>query len=57
MATSETYNISMYTLEDGQPKELLALLKNFKITIYGKGMASLSVKINYIRTILRGYVL
>ena len=32
-STSETYKIYMYTLNDGQPEELFALLRNWKIRL------------------------
>ena len=40
MATSETYNINISTLEDVQPEEFLVLLNNFRIAIDGIGMMS-----------------
>ena len=46
LTMSETYNINMSTFEDYQPEDFLALLKNYKISIYGTGTMSLSVIIN-----------
>ena len=47
----------MSTFEDGQPEELLTLIKNFIITIYGTGIMPPSEIINYLRTILHGEAL
>ena len=56
-AASEIYNINMSTFNNGQTEEFLALLKNFKIVVYGTGMTSLSCQINYIRAMLHGQAL
>ena len=42
------------TFNDGQPEELLALLRNCKIVIDGTRTAAASDRINYLRTTLRG---
>ena len=52
-AESETYNINMNTFYDGQPGEFLALLNSFSIAIDGTGTTIPSVRINYLRTMLR----
>ena len=54
MATLETYNINMSTFENGQPEELLALLKYLKISIDGTGTTSPSGRINYLCMVLYG---
>ena len=46
-ADSETYKLKIVMFENGQPKEFLALVNNFKTV----------VKINYLRTLLRGEAL
>ena len=51
---SETYNINMSTFEDGQPEELLVLLKNSIIAKNGTGPMSAFVQTNYLRKMLRG---
>ena len=56
-AASETYNINMTTFNDSKPEEFLALLKNFKIVIYGTGTTTLSGRINYLLIILCGQAL
>ena len=43
----------MNTFDCGQPKELLSLLRNFKIVIDGAGVTTPSGRINYWRTMLR----
>ena len=53
-AASDMYNININTFNDVQPEEFLALLKNFKITIDGTGTSTLSGRISYLHTILRG---
>ena len=57
MATSETYNINIFTFKDGQLEDFLAILNNFKIIIYVTGTTSLPGRINYLRMILSGYAL
>ena len=44
----------MYTFGEGQPKECLALLRNWKIATDGTGTTSASGQINYLYTLLRG---
>ena len=44
----------MSTFDDGQPEELLALLRKFKIAIDGTGTTFPSGRINYLRVILCG---
>ena len=46
-ADSETYKLKIVMFENSQPKEFLALVNNFKTV----------VKINYLRTLLRGEAL
>ena len=53
-ATRETYKTKMYNFDDGQPEELLVLLRNFKITMDGTGMTSPSGRINYLYMMLCG---
>ena len=53
-ATLETYKINISTFDNGQPEEFLALLRNFKIEIYGTVMDTAAVRINYQRTMLHG---
>ena len=55
--TSETYNTNMSTFKDGQPEYLLALLRNFNITIDGTGKKSLLGRNTYLRTMLLGEAL
>ena len=57
LATSETCNIAIVTLENSQPEEFLALLNNFKIAIYRTGTASVAGQINWLRMMLRGEAL
>ena len=47
----------MNTFDDGQPEELLALLKNFNIEIDGTVTTTPKGRINYLCTILRGQAL
>ena len=54
---SETYNVNMKTFDDGQPEELISLLRNFKIAIDGTGTTNPSGWINYLHTMLRGQTL
>ena len=54
---SETYELKIATFENGQAEEFLALMKNFKTALDGKGTTSAAGKINYLRTILRGEAL
>ena len=46
LATSETCNIDIVTLENSQPEEFLALLNNFKIAVYRTGTTSVVGQIN-----------
>ena len=55
--TSETYNTNMSTFKDGQPEYLLALLRNFNITIDGTGKKSPLGRNTYLRTMLLGEAL
>ena len=57
MATSETYNINIFTFKDGQLEDFLAILNNFKIIIYVTGTTSLPGRINYLCMMLSGYAL
>ena len=54
---SETYNINMFIFKDVQPEEFLALLKNYRIAIYGTVTTSPFGTNHYLRTmiILGGY--
>ena len=52
--TSETYNMNMFTFNDGQPEELLALLRKSKIAIDGTGTTTPTGRIKYLPTMLRG---
>ena len=53
-AALETYKINISTFNDGQPEELLALLRNCNIAIDGTGTTTASGRINYLSTMLRG---
>ena len=53
-ATSETYELQMKILENGQIEELIVLLKNFRKSISGRGTTNLSGRNKYLRTMLRG---
>ena len=53
-ATSETNKVNRYTFNNGQPEELLALLKNWKIATDVTGTTLSSGQIKYLRTLLRG---
>ena len=44
----------MYTFGDEKPDEFLTLLRNFKIAIDRTGTNTHTVRINYLRTMLRG---
>ena len=50
---SETYNVNMYTFNEGQLEEFLALLRNWKIATEGTRATSLSGRIDYQCTLLR----
>ena len=56
-ADSETYKLKIVMFENSQPKEFLALVNNFKTVIDGTRTTSAAVKINYLRTLLRGEAL
>ena len=47
----------MYTFDDDQPEELLALMRDWEITTDRTGTTSASGRINDLRTLLRGEVL
>ena len=51
-SASKTYNINMNMFDDGQPEELLSLLKNFKIATDGPRTTTPSGRINYLGTML-----
>ena len=53
-ATLETYKVNMYTFNDVQPEECLALLRNWKIATDRTGMTSPSGRITYLCTFLCG---
>ena len=53
-AASETYKINISTFDDGQPEELIALLRNFRIAIDGTNRTTASGHINYLRAMLCG---
>ena len=44
----------MSIFDDIQPEEFLALLRNFKIAVEGKGTTTVSGHINYLCMMLRG---
>ena len=56
-AGSETYELKIATFENGQPEELFVLMKNFKTAIDRTGTMLESVKISYLRNLLRGEAL
>ena len=47
----------MNTFDDGQPEELISLLRKFKIVIDGTGTNTPYVRINYLCTMLCGKAL
>ena len=54
---SETYNIHMYTFNDSQPEEFLALIGNWKIVTDRTNTTSPSVQNIYLRTLFSGEIL
>ena len=53
-STSETYELKVQTFENGKPKYFLQMMKDFKTGIDGTGMTSVSGKIKFLPTMLRG---
>ena len=52
-ADLETYELNISTFENGQPEELLKLMKNFKRVFDGTGTTTAAEKTNYLRNVLR----
>ena len=53
-ATLKTYELQTNILENGQPEELIMILKNFKKEIVGTGTNAVYVCIRYLQTVLHG---
>ena len=53
----ETYKFKMTIFEDGRPEDLLQFLNNFNKVIDGTGMTTVTERIYFICTLLRGEAL
>ena len=51
-AASETYELKIVTFKNGQPEELLRLMKKSKRAIDGTGTKTAAGKTNHLRTML-----
>ena len=52
--TSDTYNLKVRTFKNGKLEEFLQMIKDFKTGIDGTGNTSTTVKIQFLRKMLRG---
>ena len=53
LAASETYELKMVTLDNGQPEECFRMMRNFNIDINEAGNSTVSGRITYVCTMLR----
>ena len=56
-STLEIYKLQIKVFENGQPEELIALLKKFKKAIGGTGTTTITGLISYLRIMLHGEAL